>query len=75
MVFSEAREGLKPESGKKGEFAGTEECAHSSPELWRSLRQKGSVGSGGGEGEHMARNVRSLKAIWRDGDREDGFLV
>lgn len=70
-MFSEAREGLKPESGKKGEFAGTEECAHSSPELRRSLRQKGSVG----RGEHMARNVRSLKAIWRDGDREDGFLV
>lgn len=50
-------------------LTGTEECAHSSPELQRSLRQKGSVG------ELMARMGRNLKAIWRDEDREDSFLV
>lgn len=40
-----------------------------SPEPWRSLRQKGSVG------EHIARRDQTLKAIWRAGDMEDPFLI
>lgn len=45
-MFSEAREGLKPESGKKGEFAGTEECAHSSPELREASGRRAAWGGG-----------------------------
>lgn len=68
-MCSQAKEELKPESAGEGDYSVTEECAPHSPELWRSLRQKGSVG------ERVVRRDRNRRAIWRDRDREDPFLI